>query len=42
MGRKHLKNCKKTILRKELLEDLVIDITLKVLDNEKNAEMLPY
>ena len=40
MGRKHLKNCKKTILRKELLEDLVIDITLKVLDNEKNAEMI--
>ena len=40
MGRKHLRNCKKTILRKELLEDLVIDITLKVLDNEKNAEMI--
>ena len=40
MGRKHLRNCKKTILRKELLEDLVIDITLKVLDNERNAEMI--
>ena len=41
VGRKQLTNkCKKQILRKTDLEELVTEITLKVLDNPKNLEPL--
>ena len=41
LGRKQLKNkCKKQTLRKEDLEKLVVDITIKALDNPENVAIL--
>ena len=41
LGRKQLKNkCKKQTLRKEDLEKLVVDVTIKALDNPENVAVL--
>ena len=40
VGRKNLKICNKAIVRKEVLESIIVNTTIKVLDNPENLNLL--